>query len=508
MSCICKLNFSSSTLKVVLVFTTLLINASLFAQNSTSDQRYIEIRGMVRDANTGSTLPYTNIYLSASGNGTVSNEEGHFQIDVPEKFVDDSLRFQFIGYHTRSLSIDHVRNHPVIDLMENIVDLSEMVIYGTTPDAQAIVKKVLENKDRNYKEATLHKQVFIRQRYTNKVVRLKIDSKKSSLKEFQEAELKMLTRNIPKVSLTFTDFLGDFYASSIQPDTANVKIRPTRIVRLREQKNDELEKLEKIFNDIMKKTGDDAYWKVRTGILSQKMDITTPDSTARDSSKAGKTRVAYYKWRMQRFMKFATLENEDYWDFLHNSGRYNYSVLGGTRIGNEEVYIIGFTPAWRGFLEGKMYISTTSFALLRADFGYAPSKSGTDFGLLGISYTENLLEGSISFQKMEHGYELKYMSLRTGDLVGVDRNISFLKKRERFLFDKTEDEIKFAVDVVNQSESSVEVMVLDQSPVSETVFNNVSERKYMKVHYVDQFDESLWKGYSIIQPIETMKTFR
>jgi hypothetical protein len=513
MSYIYKLSPLNLHQKVGLICAMLLFNFALFyspsyAQNSAADQTYIEIRGMVRDAKAGSPLPYANIYLSASGSGTVSNEEGRFQIDVPEKFVDDSLRFQFIGYYTHTLSVDDVRNHPVIDLTENIVDLSEMVIYGTTPDARSIVKQVLENKDRNYENVTRHKQVFIRQRYTTKVIRMKIDSKKSSLKEFQEAELKMLTRNIPKVSLSFTDFLGNFYASSVQPDTSNVKIRPTRIVRLRKPKNSELDKLEETFNDIMKKTGDDAYWKVRTGILSKKIDVTVPDSTARDSFKAGKARVAHYRWRMQNSMKFASFENEEYWDFLHNTGRYNYSVLGGTRIGNEEVFIIGFTPAWRGLLMGKLYISTTSYALLRADFGYAPSKSGTDISLLGISYNENLLEGSVIFQKMDYGYELKYMSLRTGDEGGIDRTVSFLKKRNRFLFDKTEDEVKFAVDVVTQSESSVEVMVLDQSPVSEAVFNSITERKFMDVHYVDQFDETLWKGYSIIQPIETMRTFR
>lgn len=492
----------------LIVFGLVVFSKFVVAQDDTVETVFVELWGKVRDAKTKLPLPYANIYLPTSGLGTVSNEEGYFQLDVPEKFSRDSIRFQFIGYAMRMISIADIKNKNVIDLHENIVDLTEMVIYGNAPDARSIVERVLANRERNYKKIASQKNIFARKRYTNRIMKINIDAKKSSVKEFQAAELELLKRNIPKISVSFTDFLAHVYTSSLQPDTTSVKIRPVRIVKLKEKKNDELEKLEKIFNRIVKNTGDDAYWKVRSGVLSQKIDFTEPDSTMRDSLKDGKARISYFKRYMHGWMKFASLDDEKHWDFLHNTGRYNYSVLGGTRMNDEEVYIVGFEPAWRGLYVGKLYISTSTFALIRADFGYAPSKNGTDFSLLGISYNQNQSDGSVSFEKMNDGYVLKYLSYRTGQKFGVSRNVSFIKKRDRFLFDKTEEEVKLAINVVSQSESSVEVMVLDESPISESFYNNVFERKFMDVQYVDHFDNSIWKGYSIIEPTETMKDFK
>ena len=46
-----------------------------------------------------------------------------------------------------------------------------------------------------------------------------------------------------------------------------------------------------------------------------------------------------------------------------------------------------------------MYISTETYALIRADYDYAPDKTGRDIHLLGIGYTENQFSGSIFFEK-------------------------------------------------------------------------------------------------------------
>lgn len=506
MSCVNIERFLRPIISLLFICFFLLANM-LNAQPDSIPQPSFDVWGVVRDAKTSTPLAYATIYVPGLEMGTVSNEDGQFLMSIPEGFSNDSLRFQFIGYRSQTWPVHDFRQGKIVALQEDIVDLSEWVIYGTNPDARYIVKQVLENKDANYKKPSSHSRVFTRQRYTTKMVRMQIGALKSSLKEFQADEIAMLQRTFPKVSLSFTDFLGNVYFSAKQPDTSAFKIRPERIVKLEEKKSDELKHLEKVFNDILKRTGEDAYWKVRTGVLSKKIDISEPDSASKDSVKAGKTRTAYFKWRIRGYARFTSLEDDKYWDFLHNTGRYSYTFIGGTRIDGEEVYIVGFEPEWRGLFCGKLYISTSTYALLRADFGYAPSKSGSDFDLFGISYIQNQLQGSVSFKKMGDVYVPKNISYKSGQVFGVNRKVSFVKKRNRFLFDKTEDEVKLDIDIISQSESSVEVLVIDESPISEVLFNNVVERKFTNVHYVDKFDESLWKGYSIIEPNETMRDF-
>ena len=50
-------------------------------------------------------------------------------------------------------------------------------------------------------------------------------------------------------------------------------------------------------------------------------------------------------------------------------------------------------------------------------------------------------------------------------------------------------------------------MVLEQKPISSNGFEKFTQKKYHKVQYVEQFDDNLWKGYSIIEPTKKMREY-
>ena len=52
------------------------------------------------------------------------------------------------------------------------------------------------------------------------------------------------------------------------------------------------------------------------------------------------------------------------------------------------------------------------------------------------------------------------------------------------------------------------MLVLDQKIISEKQFNDFRQKEYMKTVYVDQFDDALWKGYSIIEPTKQMREYK
>jgi hypothetical protein len=64
---------------------------------------------------------------------------------------------------------------------EEIFNLSELLIFANDPDVISIVKKVLENKDENYKPETIKRKSFIRNRLKNHFKVLEFDYKKSSI---------------------------------------------------------------------------------------------------------------------------------------------------------------------------------------------------------------------------------------------------------------------------------------------------------------------------------------
>ena len=128
--------------------------------------------------------------------------------------------------------------------------------------------------------------------------------------------------------------------------------------------------------------------------------------------------------------------------------------------------------------------------------------------LLGIGYTENYFKASILFEKNKGSYQLKYFSKETGDIANIERALSLLKKKERFTFDKTLQEISTDIKVRVNNKESVEVLVLDQKEISHTQFVNFKQKERMPVIYVDQFSDKLWQGFSTIEPTKQMREYK
>ena len=182
-------------------------------------------------------------------------------------------------------------------------------------------------------------------------------------------------------------------------------------------------------------------------------------------------------------------------------------MVGGSRVNNENVYIIDFVPDGSGIYQGRLIIAFDNYALIRADFNYAEGKTGRDINILGVGYSQNQFEGSIFFEKQNSKYHLKYLSKQDEVSYSVERKMSLLKKQERWLFDKELEEIKLGLNLVIKNQSSVEVLVLETDLITLKEYNNIEQQKLMKVIYVDQFNDELWEGFSIIQPTKQMKTY-
>ncbi len=466
-----------------------------------------ELKGLVLDRDTKEPLAYTSIFVLEKHAGTITNETGHFSLDLSGLDETDTLRFQYIGYEVRNLTIGQLDTMQVVYLKEDIFNLNEIVVFGSAPDPKSIVKKVLENKEKNYPRKLWQWETFIRERYTNDLDDIKIDYKKSSILDLNRDIIAMFEEKAPRHTTSYTDFLGNIYLPENKDDT--IKIDPVRTVELKEENIAELEQLAEIFSKVLSETGEDEYWKIKSGIFGQKLDLDEEDSIPpKDSVGENKRRLKYFTARTTYNLSYSLLENKDDWEFLYNTGRYSYTLAGGTRVNGEDVYIIDFEPGSRGRYTGRLYISVTSFALIRADYEYAPDKTGTDFHLLGVGYTENEFNGSIYFEKKGDAYVLKYFSRKVGSTAGFDRKLALLKIRKRFLFDKKLNELKIRLDLAVTSESLVEVLVLDQNAISLEQFTDFKPEKYMDVIFVDQFDDELWKGYSIIEPTKKMRDYK
>lgn len=469
----------------------------------------IEITGLVLDAGTNEPLPYSNIFVKQKHSGTISNETGGFSLDITFLEASDTVQFQYIGYQTVYHQIGSLINDDTIFLKEDIINLSELLVFGDPPNPKDIVKKVLIYKDSNYRKTTSRKQVFVRDRDIVSLKKIELNTRKSSIDEIDSDMIELIEDIIPRYTTSYTDFLGNLYTSGKNDDSIKLKVEPIRTVSLKEKDIAELDRLEEVFENVVKNTQEDEYWKFKTGIISQKIDMDdNSNDTIKDTIPENRRKTRYLPWRFRHKLSYVSFSEKDQWEFLHKTGKYHYILVGGTRVGGEDVYIIDFNPKDGGMYTGRMFISKDSYALIRADYQYDVGKTGRDIHLFGIGYTENMFYGSIYFEKGNSGYELKYFSYKSGNSASIDRSFSLIKKRKRWLFNKKVSEIKIGVDFFMDNEESVEFLVLDNEEISRENYLSFSPEKYYDIIFVDQFNDRLWDGYSIIEPTQKMKDYK
>ena len=469
-----------------------------------------EINGFVMDSAQNTPLPYANIYVLHSNKGMISNEQGQFSILSKGLQANDTLRFQYIGYATKKIRLSDLDSSAIVYLTEKITDLSEALVFGNAPNPESIVKKVLLYKDSNYKRTDYSKeQTFIREKENVDFTNVRLGYEKSTIPGLDKAMFQELEDRVPEHTTSYTDFLGDVYFSKNKKDSIRRKVNEIRTVSLKEKDIDELKKFETTFEDVFKNKGEKEYWKVRSGIFASKInDEDEPISVEVKIDTAEETRRRLSSLNFGYKRSYSYMNDEDKWEFLHKTARYKYTLIGGTRVNGEDVYIIDFIPKGRGTYRGRMYITTSTFALIRADYEYAPGKTGQNIHLLGIGYTETQFSGSIYFEKKNETYHLKYFSYKSGNSVSIERKFALIKKKKRVFFDKKLEEMKLDVLFALDTQESLEYLVLEDEIISAQQFADFKQTKYMDVIYVDQFDDSLWSGFSIIQPTQQMKEYK
>ncbi|MDP2526682.1 SusC/RagA family TonB-linked outer membrane protein [Maribacter dokdonensis] len=103
-------------MKHLLLVLTLFICTMVNAQET--------ITGTVIDTD-GNTIPYVNIVLSGTLNGTTTNENGIYTIDVPE--LSGALEFSVLGYETKIITINNRRTIDIV-LGDSSEVLDEVVL--------------------------------------------------------------------------------------------------------------------------------------------------------------------------------------------------------------------------------------------------------------------------------------------------------------------------------------------------------------------------------------------
>ena len=470
------------------------------------------VKGVILDIDTQTELPYANITILHHEIGSVSNEKGIYALDISQLSENDTALFQYLGYQQKKISISELKKQSTVYLKEDIINLSEAFIFSNPPKALFIVKQIIKNKAQNYKSETSINQTFIRRRTQSDIKKIRLKYKRNSIPGLNKNLLQILEQNIPKHNTSYTDFFGNIYFVK-DNNEITIKLNPLKTISLKDKPIAELDKIEETFNHLFEDTKDNEYWKIKTGIIGQTLNINNSDTiNKKDSTKketnSYQTEISYFKRSIKQRWNYSLMNDEEKWDFLYNTRKYSYTLIGGTQVKGEDVYIIDFIPKASGKYIGRLYVSIATYALIRADYKYDTGKTGTNIHLFGIGYTANNDAESIYFEKEQDTYVLKYFSQKSNNIFSFDRNISLIKKRKRFLFDKELFEMKMKFTITVATEESTEVLISRNTKITQQVFDNFKEPQFIKIILVDQFNDQLWKNYPIIEPTEAMRKYK
>lgn len=150
------------TLKHFFTLFIILIGATSFAQT--------ELKGKVSDFLTFQPIESASVYIKNTTIGSITNADGKFLLQVPEKNINDTLVISSIGYKSFETVINLYDGSSDIYLEEDVASLDEVVIVADTrpKTGNDIVLRAIERLPENLPELPYLQKGFLRHRERNK----------------------------------------------------------------------------------------------------------------------------------------------------------------------------------------------------------------------------------------------------------------------------------------------------------------------------------------------------
>ncbi len=465
----------------------------------------------VIDEKTGEPIAYATIE-TGENQGIISNEEGEFSFLLEQvKQPKDSIYVSYMGYETKGVFLEPQDSLEIL-LTPKIFELKQVFLTTEVLTAKEIIERVKENLDKNYQVNLSKKKIFFRQSDITRVKKMDFGFKKSSIEELNKKFVDSVSRIIPKKSSYYKEVVGDFYG-----DYTKHKLYVTKAAELYDKKKDLSaeglgNEMERIFNENVKK---DSYIKIKSGIFSTKMQV---DSIIKENEEAkaeyekrSGTGNQYFqeqiKNRISELYEQLFFQEDTKIDVLDKSSRYNFVLENYTVIDGMTVYILPFTPKGSKDFKGTIYVNTQDFAIVRMDFqNVRPLKK---FGLLGITYRNNVYRGKMLFGKDKNGaYSPKYLELEDGSYMGLDRPLKVIEKNKHVKGRRKQNELSLALDIRMNQVIKYELVVFESKAISNNEYENVTENTEVIATYLSQYDPTFWQDYSIISPNDAIESFK
>ncbi len=498
-----------TTLKISFLFV-------LFSFSTTAQ----EISSKLIDSITNEPIPYANIIFKRGG--TISNEEGKFTFLFSKSTnPKDTLFISCIGFETIKKPLNQFKDS-IIYMLPKTNELKEVILSSKKYTAREVIAKVQENIMKNYNFDLTKKRIFFRESNIQNFIKTNYTLKKSTIAEFNKPFLDSVLNSLPKSNAYYTEVLCDLYGDFTKEKQKIDLIKASELY----DKNNEVgftafeEKFERIINQNVKP---DSYFKVKSGIFGQKLDMEEFKGSEVDSTDTAelkkkleeekqneadrKTNFSKYrKNSIANMMQGLFFQEKTKHNFINKSGKYNYEITDFTYVGNDAAYVIKFAPKGAADFKGTLYVNMEDFAILRAD--YENVKNVKNFKLMGISFTIFRSRGKMIFSKGEDNrYSLLYLEKDDASRFGIKRPLKIIEKNKHVKGRRKQNELYVKLDMAMRNSSKNVLVFFDTNTITASTFDSFEEKNTMLPTYMPTYNPEFWKGYNIIEPNQAIKDF-
>lgn len=481
-----------------------------------------QIRGKVVDAKSGESIPYANILINNS-ESQISNAEGYFVVPSAQASDSGTIQVTCMGYAAVQLTVAQLNaNDGTVRLDEVSYELDN-VNLAQRPTAESIMAAVKQNLKANYamNMESAKEVLFLREVTSFRPSKLNVEITKST--GFSKKSLNEANSEIDRYTSTlishppkeFTDMLGNYYTTpkkEADKQTYYSKLDVIQATKLKDENRsaslDEMqESMSKLF---LKHLDTTKYYRFKSGWFGSRDTLSMRKDYNKKKNKNQKTdNVSLAKNRLSSLKNESNFLYSKKMEFVTDPDIYKYTYEGTVLLGgNEFVYVLKFEPRKsRAIYQGKIYVSESDFAVLRADYALAPGKKGESLNLkllLGVKMAENVGSGTLIFKKdpIGDGYYLQYAAEETGQYFYLNRPLKFIE-----LTDEEKDVVAFDLKVEGNMHNKKEFLNISRGGLSEDDFEKIKEEDFA-YKKIKKYDPSLWKNYAAIEPLDEMKRFQ
>ena len=179
------------------------------------------VSGILSDAITGESLPAANIQIKDTYRGTITNNDGRFEIGVPSFPV--TLIFRYIGYETQEKTFTEPTFDVVVALNPVSIELEELVFTGEDPAMHIMERVILRKQLWRQNLESWRAESYTRQSLSNEDGIVSITESFSTTywhrdKGFREilTDKRQTNNLLPDQNFAGTSYLPNFYDDNIR----------------------------------------------------------------------------------------------------------------------------------------------------------------------------------------------------------------------------------------------------------------------------------------------------